>query len=83
MQKNELNVQLFDAREPLMQPNSGGLNPDNDYLHFCMNSAAINIYLDMYWTEVFSTHVVNEAAVLHRQTEEMSLEGTLASLREM
>ena len=63
MQKNELNVQLFDAREPLMQPNSGGLNPDNDYLHFCMNSAAINIYLDMYWTEVFSTHVVNEAAV--------------------
>ena len=50
-----------------MQPNSGGLNPDNDYLHFCMNSAAINIYLDMYWTEVFSTHVVNEAAVLHRQ----------------
>jgi hypothetical protein len=71
VQKNNLNVQLIDAREPLMQsihahPNSGGLNPDNDCLHFCMNSAAVNMYLDMYWTEVFSTYVVNETAVLVR-----------------
>jgi hypothetical protein len=26
-------------------------------LHFCLNSSAINIYLDMYWVEVFSTNM--------------------------
>ena len=56
----KLNVQVIDARDPLMQsrhahPNSGGLSPDRDCVHFCMNSAALNIYLDIYWTEVFSS----------------------------
>lgn len=55
----KLNVHVIDARDPLMQsrhahPNSGGLSPDWDCLHFCMNSAALNIYLDIYWTEVFN-----------------------------
>ena len=52
----ELNVQVIDARDPLMQ--SVHAHPERasprDCLHFCMNSAAINIYLDMYWAEVFS-----------------------------
>ena len=55
----KLDVHVIDARDPLMQsrhahPNSGGLAPDWDCLHFCMNSAALNMYLDIYWTEVFS-----------------------------
>jgi len=44
-----------------LHPNSGGLAPDWDCLHFCMNSAALNMYLDhIYWTEVFSSFVTNE-----------------------
>jgi hypothetical protein len=52
----ELNVQVIDARDPLMQSVHAHPEraPDRDCLHFCMNSAAINIYLDMYWAEVFS-----------------------------
>jgi hypothetical protein len=61
----KLNVHVIDARDPLMQsrhahPNSGGLSPDWDCLHFCMNSAALNIYLDIYWTEVFSSFAKEE-----------------------
>ena len=46
-----LDVQVVDAREPLMQ--SVHAHPVPDCLHFCMTSAALNIYLDMYWNEVF------------------------------
>jgi hypothetical protein len=55
-----LDVKVVDAREPLMQsvhahPSSGHTHPDEkDCLHFCMNSAAINMYLDLYWNEVLS-----------------------------
>lgn len=31
-----------------------GAPPPRDCLHFCMNSAAVNLYLDAYWNEVFS-----------------------------
>lgn len=48
----ELDVQVVDVREPLMQ--SVHAHPSPDCLHFCMNSAAVNMYLDMYWNEVFS-----------------------------
>ena len=54
IQEEGLNVQVVDVREPLMQ--SVHAHPSPDCLHFCMNSAAINIYLDMYWTEVFSQY---------------------------
>jgi hypothetical protein len=56
IQQKEMNVQVIDAREPLMQSVHAhpALAPKHDCLHFCMNSAAINIYLDMYWAEVFS-----------------------------
>lgn len=47
-----LDVQVVDAREPLMQ--SLHAHKGNDCLHFCMTSAAVNIYLDMYWNEVFA-----------------------------
>ena len=43
--------QVVDAREPLMQ--SVHAHPVPDCLHFCMTSAAVNIYLDIYWNEVF------------------------------
>jgi len=52
IQEERLNVQVVDAREPLMQ--SVHAHPAPDCLHLCMNSAAVNIYLDMYWVEVFS-----------------------------
>ena len=47
-------VQIVDAREPLMQ--SVHAHPQPDCSHFCMDSAAINMYLDMYWNEVFSQY---------------------------
>ena len=52
IQDEELDVQVVDARQPLMQ--SVHAHPSPDCLHFCMNSAALNIYLDIYWDEVFS-----------------------------
>jgi hypothetical protein len=48
-------VQIVDARDPTMQ--SVHAHPEPDCLHFCMNSAAVNIYLDMYWNEVFSNYI--------------------------
>jgi hypothetical protein len=56
IREKEVNVQVIDARDPLMQSVHAHpvRAPDHDCLHFCMNSAAINIYLDMYWVEVFS-----------------------------
>lgn len=45
-------VQVVDAREPTMQ--SVHAHPYPDCLHFCSNSAALNVYLDIYWNEVFS-----------------------------
>jgi hypothetical protein len=56
IRENELNVQLIDAREPLMQSVHAHPALAPDCMHFCMNSAAINIYLDMYWNEVISTY---------------------------
>mmetsp|Transcript_32508 Transcript_32508/g.55393 ORF Transcript_32508/g.55393 Transcript_32508/m.55393 type:complete len:259 (+) Transcript_32508:2-778(+) len=53
IEKEGLDVQVVDVREPLMQ--SVHAHPSPDCLHFCMNSAAINIYLDVYWNEVFSS----------------------------
>jgi hypothetical protein len=53
-----LNVQVVDAREPVMQ--SVNAHPVPDCLHFCMNSAAVNIYLDIYWNEVFSSLSCNK-----------------------
>ena len=55
IRESELNVQVVDAREPLMQSVHAHPALAPDCMHFFMNSAAINIYLDMYWTEVFST----------------------------
>ena len=52
IEREGLNVQVVDARTPLMQ--SVHSHPPGDCLHFCMNSAAVNIYLDMYYREVFS-----------------------------
>eukprot|EP00956_Cyclotella_meneghiniana_P043699 scaffold284192_cov83-Cyclotella_meneghiniana.AAC.1 len=52
IKEQSLNVKVIDARDPLMQ--SVQAHPSPDCLHFCMNSAAINIYLDMYWNEIFS-----------------------------
>ncbi len=45
--EQRLDIKVVDAREPLMQsvhshPASGFAHPD-DCLHFCMNSAAINL----------------------------------------
>ena len=56
IREKKLNVQIIDARDPLMQSVHAhpARDPTHDCLHFCMNSAAINIYLDMYWAEVFS-----------------------------
>jgi hypothetical protein len=51
IKEKSLNVQVVDAREPVMQ--SVHAHPVPDCLHFCMNSAAVNIYLDIYWNEVF------------------------------
>ena len=55
IREKEMNVQVIDVREPLMQ--SVQAHPEQDCLHFCLNSSAINIYLDMYWVEVFSTYM--------------------------
>jgi hypothetical protein len=57
MEQERLNVQVIDARTPLMQSvhsHPPGAHPPCDCLHFCMNSAAVNIYLDMYWRNIFS-----------------------------
>jgi hypothetical protein len=58
IRENEMNVQVIDAREPLMQSVHAHpvLSPQHDCLHFCMNSSAINMYLDMYWAQVFSQY---------------------------
>ena len=58
IQEKEMNVQVIDAREPLMESVHAHpfLSPVKDCLHFCMNSSAINIYLDMYWARVFSQY---------------------------
>ena len=58
IRENEMNVQVIDAREPLMQSVHAHpvLAPDHDCLHFCMSSSAINMYLDMYWAQVFSQY---------------------------
>ena len=50
--KEALDLQIVDAWERLMQ--SVHVHSARDYLHFCMNSAAANTYLDMYWNELFS-----------------------------
>ncbi|KAL3804530.1 hypothetical protein HJC23_002569 [Cyclotella cryptica] len=52
-----LPVQVIDARDPLMQSVHAHPSTVDDCLHFCMNSAAVNIYLDIYWNEVFSKYV--------------------------
>jgi hypothetical protein len=51
-----LDVQVIDARDPLMQSVHAHPRtlPQPDCLHLCLNSAAVNIYLDIYWNEVFS-----------------------------
>jgi hypothetical protein len=55
--EERLDIKVVDARVPLMQsvhahPASGYAHPDKkDCLHFCMNSAAVNMYLDLYWNE--------------------------------
>jgi hypothetical protein len=54
-------IKVVDARESLMQSvhahaGSGGAAKPlkfNDCTHFCMNSAAVNMYLNIYWNEVF------------------------------
>ena len=58
IRENEMNVQVIDAREPLMQSVHAHpvLSPQHDCLHFCMNSSAINMYLNMYWAQVFSQY---------------------------
>ena len=48
------NVQIVDVRDPVMQ--SVHAHPYPDCLHFCLKSAAVNIYLDKYWVEVFSKY---------------------------
>ena len=53
-EERKLDVQIVDARDPLMQ--SVHAHPSPDCLHFCMNSAAVNMYLDLYWNEVFSRY---------------------------
>jgi hypothetical protein len=60
----KMNVQIVDARDPVMQSvhahplvPGGPYNNTPECLHFCMNSAAVNIYLDMYWNEIFSRYV--------------------------
>ena len=50
--EERLDIKVVDAREPLMQ--SVHSHPEGDCLHFCMNSAAVNLYLDIYWNEVIS-----------------------------
>jgi len=58
--EERLNIKVVDARVPLMQSvhahsASGDAHSDEkDCLHFCMNSAAVNMYLDIYWDEVIS-----------------------------
>jgi len=59
--EERLDIKVVDAREPLMQsvhahPSSGYAYPGqpSDCFHFCMNSAAVNMYLDLYWNEVLS-----------------------------
>ena len=56
IQEKRLDVQVVDARQPLMQSVHAHPSLFPDCLHFCMNSAAVNIYLDMYWNEVFSSY---------------------------
>ena len=54
IEEQKLNVQVVDARDPLMQSVHAHPSRKPDCLHFCMVSAAVNIYLDLYWNEVFS-----------------------------
>ena len=58
IRENEINVQVIDAREPLMQSVHAHpvLSPQHDCVHFCMSSSAINMYLNMYWAQVFSQY---------------------------
>ena len=58
IRENDMNVQVIDAREPLMESVHAHpfLSPTQDCIHFCMNSSAINMYLDMYWAGVFSQY---------------------------
>jgi hypothetical protein len=61
LDEEKMNVQIVDVRDPLLQSVHAHPEPDyNDCLHFCMNSAALNIYLDMYWVEVFSKFTLTE-----------------------
>lgn len=67
IQKEGLDVRIVDARDPLMQSvhahPSSAVTPSPatwDCLHFCMNSAAINFYLDMFWNKVFSRYMQDE-----------------------
>ena len=58
--EERLNIKVVDARVPLMQSvhahtASGDAHSDEkDCLHFCMNSAAVNMYLELYWNEELS-----------------------------
>ena len=58
IRENKLNIQVTDARKLLMQCVHAHFvqSPQHDCLHFFMNSSAINIYLDMYWAQVFSQY---------------------------
>jgi len=56
VEENKMDVKIIDVREPLAQSihaHPSKASP-SDCLHFCMNSAAINHYLDAFWNEVFS-----------------------------
>jgi hypothetical protein len=58
LDEEKMDLQIVDARDPVMQ--SVHAHPWPDCLHFCMNSAAVNIYLDIYWNDVFSSFAANE-----------------------
>ena len=48
-------VQVVDLREPTMQSvHTHPQMPFFDCGHLCMNSAAMNSYLNAFWNEVFS-----------------------------
>lgn len=52
IEDEQFDVQVVDVREPTMQ--SVHAHPEGDCLHFCQNSAALTLYLDIFWNEVFS-----------------------------
>ncbi|KAL7486697.1 hypothetical protein ACHAW6_012289 [Cyclotella cf. meneghiniana] len=68
IEKRSLDVQVIDARDPVMQSVHAHPSSLNDCLHFCMNSAAVNIYLDIYWNEVFSNYVQAGPQKMKRNT---------------